>query len=430
MIVNIEKTQEYYRNNIYCNCAECNNFYFQFKNKYPGIYKYLESLGINPLRPFELIPNTLDDGTISYLCEYVVFGSCSEETIASIGNIEITLNNCFHPNTYIEDEHFVISFEPIILENYTLKIEKLSNMINIYNHINGKKNFDIMMEKFYSTIDYIADLQKYGLIETDGVIINKELVDSIFNDEVDEMIKFKDLITNTMYLITLFPRCFPGIHFESEWTKKSFLDLIRYEKKEMNPIRFKINYFFIPIWLAIFFLNILLIVIIDAKNDSLSLTSYILLGIDILSLPTILSSIPFIRKKEVKLELDKYDFVNSNGDLIYEFEDEMSVKSINKIEFLEDKILINNNELNYENCNCMIVTNNHLLRINVNLLFEIWDKNCYEYNISLKLDGKLIKLINDKQIKVLNKDIYDYIIHNKEKAFYQIIKYGSIRRTK
>lgn len=430
MIVNIEKTQEYYRNNIYCNCAECNNFYFQFKHKYPDMYKYLESLGINPLRPFELIPNPLDDGTISYLCEYVVIGSCSEESIASIGNIEITLNNCFHPNTYIEDEHFVISFGPIILENYTLKIEKLSNMINIYNRINGKKNFDIMMEKFYSTIDYIADLQKDGLIETDGVIINKELVDRILYDESDCMIKFKDLITNTMYLITLFPRCFPGIHFESEKTKKSFLDQIRYEKKEMNPIRFKINYIFIPIWLAIFFLNILLIVIIDAKNDSLSLASYILLGIDILSLPTILSSVPLIRKKEVKLELDKYDFVNSNGDLIYEFEDEMSVKSINKIEFFEDKILINNNELNYENCNCMIVTNNHLLRININLLFEIWDKNCYEYNVSLKLDGKLIKLINDKQIKVLNKDTYDYIIHNKGKAFYQIIKYGYIKRTK
>lgn len=430
MIVNIEKTQEYYRNNIYCNCAECNNFYFQFKNKYPDIYKYLESLGINPLRPFELIPNTLDDGTISYFCEYVVLGSCSEETIASIENIEITLDNCFHPKTDIEDEHFVISFEPIILENFTIKIEKLANMINIYNHINGKKNFDIMMKKFYSIIDYIADLQKDGLIETDGVIINKELVNRIIYDESGCKIKFKDFLTKTIYLITLFPRCFPGIHVESEWTKKSFLDLIRYEKNEMNPIRFKINYVFIPIWLAIFFLNILFIVIIDAKNDSLSLTSYILLGIDILSLTALLSSLPFIRKKEVKLELNKYDFVNSNGDLIYEFEDETSVRSINKIEFLEDKILINNNEFNYENCNCMIVTNNHLLRININLLFEIWDKNYYVYNIPLKLDGKLIKLINDKQIKILNKDIFDYIIHNKEKAFYQIIKYGSIRRTR
>ena len=213
-----------------------------------------------------------------------MFGSCSEETIASIENIEITLDNCFHPDTDIEDENFVISFEQIILENFTLKIEKLANMINIYNHINGKKNFDIMMKKFYSIIDYIADLQKDGLIETYGVIINKELVNRIIYDESGCKIKFKDFLTKNMYLITLSPRCFPGIYVESEWPKKSFLDLIRDEKNEMNPIRFKFNYVFVPIWLAIFFLNILFIVIIDAKNDSLSLTSYILLGIDILLL--------------------------------------------------------------------------------------------------------------------------------------------------
>lgn len=429
MNIDTEKTRNYYKDNVYCNCSHCRNFYIQFKDKFNDIYNYLSSLGVNPLRPFELMPINYDDGTTRYVCQYVLYGKCDQNIIATIDNIELALcADNHHPQTHIDEDHFVIEFGPIVLENYTIKIDELIKRIDECNHVNYKKDFSLFIEKFYSIIEYVDSIQQLGLIEADGINITKEYLETIFESDKGNEIRFKDLLTNNIYEIRIYPRANPGIRILNQNNKKSFLDLIRYEKSVMNPIRFKINYIYIPIYMVVFFINIILIIAIDINNDNLSLISYILLGMDILSLPIVLSLLPLIRKTEVNLELDKYDFVESNGNLIYEFDDKSGACTRNVIEFKEDKIIINKKQFDYENCSVMVVTSNYLLRININVFFEISNEDGYEFNIPIKLDGSLIKMIKERNIKVLNKETYEYIINNKEKAFYQIIKYGHIRK--
>ncbi len=121
MDINKSKTIEYYDNYNPCRCSNCRNYYKQIKEIYPEICEYLETLGIDPLKPFELV-SLLDEKTneiVYFDCIYIVYGKCDEEEIATINNIDITLNKENHPDTLIEEDHFVIDFGPIKLKNNT-----------------------------------------------------------------------------------------------------------------------------------------------------------------------------------------------------------------------------------------------------------------------------------------------------------------------
>ena len=115
--IDIEKTKKYYEVHKPCDCYYCKNYISKIKEAYPLICKYLESIGIDPLKPFELLAFDFED-RIEYICQYVVFGECNKkdgEIITSINDINICINNTNHPNTDILDKHFVIDFGPIYL---------------------------------------------------------------------------------------------------------------------------------------------------------------------------------------------------------------------------------------------------------------------------------------------------------------------------
>lgn len=48
------------------------------------------------------------------VCQYVVFGSCPEDFTHRIGDVTFGRSDC-HPNTKIDEEHFVLDFYPIRL---------------------------------------------------------------------------------------------------------------------------------------------------------------------------------------------------------------------------------------------------------------------------------------------------------------------------
>lgn len=116
----IEKTRAYYSSlgpeNI-CSCGYCRNYCARVKGAYPEVARYLDSLGVDIEKPFETSPLEPDeDGYLEYcVCQYVVFGTCSPGYAHQIGDVKFGISDC-HPDTKLEEEHFVLDFYPIRLK--------------------------------------------------------------------------------------------------------------------------------------------------------------------------------------------------------------------------------------------------------------------------------------------------------------------------
>ncbi len=117
MNINKEKTTEYYKTYKPCSCYDCRNYCEQIKEVYPEVCVLLESFGIDPLKPFELIPFDKDKNIEYVGCMYVVFGIIEDNYSNKIKDVKFQINKVHHPYTGINEEHFVLDFGTIILPN-------------------------------------------------------------------------------------------------------------------------------------------------------------------------------------------------------------------------------------------------------------------------------------------------------------------------
>ena len=120
MRVNIEKTKQYYDSLEYqllCECNYCKNYYSQVKAEYPKVASYLDSLGIDIEKPFEVSPLEPNENNILEYCtcQYIVFGSCPDTYSYQIDDVEFRVAESY-PNTGRKEEHFVLEFYPIKLK--------------------------------------------------------------------------------------------------------------------------------------------------------------------------------------------------------------------------------------------------------------------------------------------------------------------------
>lgn len=116
MKVNKELNLKYYADYMPCNCEDCQNYYEQIKEKFPNICYFLESINVDPLKPFELVFDEENDWCVYYECQYLVFGKMEQNYKKVIDGIKVTQNKYFHPSASIEEEHFVLCFGPIKLK--------------------------------------------------------------------------------------------------------------------------------------------------------------------------------------------------------------------------------------------------------------------------------------------------------------------------
>ncbi len=117
MQINLEKTKEYYKNDIPCDCLDCRNFYLQIETQYPHLCEYFNRIGVNPRKPLELVPINEGNQLIYLECMYVIIGECQENEIIEIDGIKITKQNVGHPLADTKEAYFVVSFGPITLPN-------------------------------------------------------------------------------------------------------------------------------------------------------------------------------------------------------------------------------------------------------------------------------------------------------------------------
>lgn len=55
MKIDIEKNKRYYENYSPCNCGDCRFFIKHIENEQPELCAYLRTLGVDPLKPYELM---------------------------------------------------------------------------------------------------------------------------------------------------------------------------------------------------------------------------------------------------------------------------------------------------------------------------------------------------------------------------------------
>ncbi len=159
------KIKTFYGTYVPCRCGDCKLYYSSIEKLHPLICAYLRELGVNPLKPFELISISPDNQTLEFVsCQYVLFGTIEGDYKKEIDGILIEKDD-HHPSLETNDDYFVISFGPV-------KISVNSN----YRHLLKEEKVDCILHiiKKYDPIDMQNIVPKNEYYQ-EVVLIEKEL---------------------------------------------------------------------------------------------------------------------------------------------------------------------------------------------------------------------------------------------------------------
>lgn len=286
----------------------------------------------------------------------------------------------------------------------------LKNEIEMKQVVGSLYNFSLLLDKVYE--------EKWSDFYLIGEYYNIVLSENLDYDE------FCNIVIE--YLNT-------GIKINEKrfWKSKkhSFKDIIQKEKEQMNPIRAKINFVIVPIYFSAMIIILTAIgILLSIDVNKYTYLSLILLSIFVLMLIALLISVPIIRKKEVEIEANKYNFTIDKDE-----KSEYVLKSIDGIDCKINKefLIVGNDKYKYDNFQIEIMAYSHLLTVQIviEFIFILSDEfiaPCWCF----KLDHELFNAIVKYNIEINNQEIFSYIINNKEDAFKQILKYGYIKRIK
>lgn len=144
MNINKNNTMLFYATYVPCRCGNCEVYYQNIEKLHPEICEYLKKLGVDPLKPIDLLSINLDGQSIEFTsCQYVVFGTIEEDYKKEIGGIIIKKDN-YKPYLRTDNDYFVISFGTIKISEHSNdrhvsreeKIDCILQVINKYDPIN------------------------------------------------------------------------------------------------------------------------------------------------------------------------------------------------------------------------------------------------------------------------------------------------------
>lgn len=202
--------------------------------------------------------------------------------------------------------------------------------------------------------------------------------------------------------------------------KVGLKEIVAYEKTQMLPLNFTVSYILTPIYIVVCFLLIgAFAVLMEIDDEKYLLQGLLCLGAFVLISIIFLASVPLVRKKAIKTEIERYDFDTSKEEAleIYDFStEEFSLK------FDKYGMYVNDELFYYNHLNKNVVTGNYLKRVGVYLQFTL-DK---EHRVTLSVNPTTLKMLESLDIKLDNRHILDYIISNKKDAFEQIYNKGYV----
>lgn len=193
-----------------------------------------------------------------------------------------------------------------------------------------------------------------------------------------------------------------------------------YEKTQMLPLNFTVSYILTPIYAVLCFLLIGLFAVLMKIDDEKYLVQGLLcLGAFVLISIIFLASVPLVRKKAIKIEIERYDFDTSKEEAleIYDFStEEISLKFDSYGMYVNDELFY------YNHLDKNVVTGNYLKRVGVYLQFALDE----EHRVTLLVNPTTLKMLDSLEIKLDNRHILEYILSNKEDAFEQIYNKGYV----
>ena len=216
-------------------------------------------------------------------------------------------------------------------------------------------------------------------------------------------------------------------------------EIIKEEKKNYNTLRFVINYVLVPIFLLVIAAEMVIIYVTmsidEEKFLALTIVLIALIGAEIIVMTAL---IPYFRRKETEIECARLDFSfngSDNEDIIVDchtgyYENETITFSESSLifgYFEEDEIEPKSRCFDYADVTAEVLTSNKFLHVNIFLDLTLKSK---ESGISplVSLDGKTLFALRKYAIKIVNEELLNYILNNKKEAFYQILKYGEVKK--
>lgn len=113
--MDIEHTKEYYARlteDDLCQCEYCRTYVREIRSALPRLAEYLERLGVDIEKPFEVIPLDETADEMAYLAvQYVVIGSAEDFEETAVEDMDVFVTDS-HPMTGIAEAHFVIEIVP------------------------------------------------------------------------------------------------------------------------------------------------------------------------------------------------------------------------------------------------------------------------------------------------------------------------------
>lgn len=205
-----------------------------------------------------------------------------------------------------------------------------------------------------------------------------------------------------------------------EKDKIGLKEIVAYEKAQMLPLNFTVSYILTPIYTIVCLLLIAAFAVLMGIDDEKYLIHGLLcLGAFVVISILFLACVPLVRKKAIKIEIERYDFDASKEEAleIYDFStDEFSLK------FDKYGMYVNDELFYYNHLNKNVVTGNYLKRVGVYLRFAVDE----EHGVTLWVNPTTLKMLDCLEIKLDNRYILDYIISNKKEAFEQIYNKGYV----
>lgn len=199
-----------------------------------------------------------------------------------------------------------------------------------------------------------------------------------------------------------------------------FKNFLANEKIQMLPIVFTMSYIITPIYLIItFFILVIFGILMGFNKEKYFVHGLICLGVFVVVTILLLVSVPFIRKKVIEIELERYDFDTSKVE-----DKEMWDLSTDGISLKFDRngMYVNDEIFYYNHLNKTLVTSNSYKRIGIYFQFALSE----EQVITLFVNPTTLKMIECLDIELDGRNILEYIISNKKEAFEQIYNKGYV----
>ena len=193
------------------------------------------------------------------------------------------------------------------------------------------------------------------------------------------------------------------------------------EKQYMNPIRYCTNYRIVPAYILFaavcIGLGLLLMKIDEHRFLPVFIGLFVLLGI--VSVCLVLS-VPKTRKKELTLELERYDFDASS---VPKQDRYMIAYEGSELVFSSEGMMVDGTFYWYNHLKPGLVTSNRFNRVWVAVMFgEDPIKSLF-----VPISPVVIRAIEDFSIPLQNREAFDYLMEHKENAFAQIYNHGNFR---